>query len=546
MEYRSLAPKEIESLLRQGCEANDWNDIQVADPFAVHQINNVRFTGCVYIAPDVTLRNIQDIGSTGHTTFANGTEVGVLKEDGGLEVVIYDQLTSMEAAFEVQEARREPELVARMKQKATFYAKSVESDGSIIEEGAVITDVRQLTDVHIGRQAHVIGATRLVDVTVCSCPEAPSGVGDGAILEHVIISTDSHVGDGAQMDYCFVGQGCHIGRMYSAAQSLFFANCHFENGEACAYFAGPYSVSHHKATLMIACQTSFFNAGSSSNQSNHSYKMGPNKYGQLQRGAKLGSCSYVYWPMQVGAFCTVVGHHTGHQDLRDLPFSLITEDGNSETVIIPGQAFRSVGTRRDSAKWPKRDKRSMGEGLRRDLINFSMLNPFTVGYILRGIQILRDMRAKSLNDYLGCYISNSHIKRGIELYKQAINRYLGQVAEKVMNGRDGELPVDDNPLANPMLPSTWNLEPGSGEGDWADYGGMLVPRAELLDALRRGESFETLADKIDQYEWNWVCARFDMSDLEELIAKGHESEEAWNEMLNADGDRDVEACDIEL
>ena len=49
MEYRSLAPKEIEALLRQGCEANDWNDIQVADPFAVHQINNVRCTGCVFL-----------------------------------------------------------------------------------------------------------------------------------------------------------------------------------------------------------------------------------------------------------------------------------------------------------------------------------------------------------------------------------------------------------------------------------------------------------------------------------------------------------------
>ena len=543
MEYRSLAPKEIESLLRQGCEATDWNDIQVADPFAVSQINNVRFTGCVYIAPDVTLRNIQDLGSTGHTSFANGTEVGVLKEDGGLEVIIYDELSSMEAAFEVQEARREPQLVAQMKQRAQFYARHIESDGSIIDEGAVITDVRQLTDVHIGRAAHVVGATRLVDVSVCSCPEAPSGVGDGAILEHVIISTDSHVGDGAQMDYCFVGQGCHIGRMYSAAQSLFFANCHFENGEACAYFAGPYSVSHHKATLMIACQTSFFNAGSGSNQSNHSYKMGPNKYGQLQRGAKLGSSSYVYWPMQVGVFCTVVGHHMGHQDLRDLPFSLITESGDGATVIIPGQAFRSVGTRRDAAKWPRRDKRSMGDGLRRDRINFTMLNPFTVGYIMRGMTLLRDMRAKSLTDYLGCHISKHHISKGIELYKQAINRYLGQVAER-MQGVQGL--QDSNPNADPLLPSTWHIEPGTGEGDWADYGGMLVPRAELLDALRRGESFDSLADRIDQWEWNWVCARFDMSDLDELIAKGHESEEAWNEALDADGDRDVEACDIEL
>lgn len=524
---RNLTPQEVSTLQQQSCTATDWQLVLVDEPFQPALIQNVAFTGRVYLGSGVTLRNISSLGSTGHTTFANGVEVGVLREDGGMEVVIHDELSSMEAAFEVLEAQREPALVKQLQQAARDKAALKAKDGSVIEAGAVVTDVRQLTDVHIGAAAHVVGAVRLEDVSLCSRPDAASGVGDGVILEHVIVSEGSHIGDGAQLDNCFVGQGCHIGRMYSATQSLFFANCHFENGEACAYFAGPYSVSHHKATLMIACMTSFFNAGSGSNQSNHSYKMGPNKYGQLQRGAKLGSSSYVYWPMQVGAFSTVIGHHTGHQNLCDLPFSLVTE-GPEGTHIIPGQAFRSVGTRRDSAKWPKRDKRP--ESARRDLICFDMLNPYTVGYILRGLDILRGMKAQGQNDYQGCRIASHHITRGIALYQQALDIYVGQALER--------LAATSAPLI--AVPTDEVV------GDWADYGGMIVPRQRMLNALRDGQSFADLQQILAVAERDWLAAHFDISDADALIARSHEALDAWNASLDEDAERDLEAASLVL
>lgn len=520
--YRSLTQTEMQQLVAQGCSSDNWGSIQVSQDFAVSNVSNVNFYGKTYIGSNVVLKNIYSLSSSGKTTFANGLEVGVLKEDGGLEVIIYDNLTSMEAAFEVQEASREPELVALMQDKAKAYAQSIESDGNIIEDGAVIANVGTLADVHVGPAAHISGASRLKNVSINSLPEAPSGVGDGVILENVIVSSDSHITDFAQMDNCFVGQGCHIGRMYSATQSLFFANCHFENGEACAYFAGPYSVSHHKATLMIACQTSFFNAGSGSNQSNHSYKMGPNKYGQLLRGAKLGSSSYVYWPMQIGAFSTVIMHHTGHQDLRDLPFSLITETPQG-TMIVPGQAFRSVGTRRDALKWPKRDKRTEGTRTRRDLLNFSMLNPFTVQYILKGIDILKEMQASGATEYKGCKISQKHIAQGVQLYQQAIDMYLGQILSQNLTGAGSE-----------------NVD------EWQDYGGMLVPRVVLLDALRQGKSFEDVQSAVPSCEYDWVSAHFDIKDSAALISKGLEAEKAWNAALDADGEQDIKNCCIEM
>ena len=86
------------------------------------------------------------------------------------------------------------------------------------------------------------------------------------IADDFIVCSGSHVADNTSLERCFVGQSCHLGHGYSASDSLFFSNCQEENGEACAIFAGPFTVTHHKSTLLIAGMFSFMNAGSGSNQ----------------------------------------------------------------------------------------------------------------------------------------------------------------------------------------------------------------------------------------------------------------------------------------
>lgn len=546
--YRSLSAQEIAQLQSQGCTAADWGSIFVSADFCADAVCQVNFSGKVFIGSNVSLTRIGNICGQGFTTFGNGEEIGVLKEDGGLEVLMYDGLTSMEAALEVQE----PSVQEMLHAQAKAYAEALKMEGVVIEDGVKVSNVRLLKNVHLGPNTIIEGATRLVEVSVNSLAEAPSYIGDNVILEHVIVCSDSHIGDGAQLDYCFVGQGCHIGRMFSATQSLFFANCHFENGEACALFAGPYSVSHHKATLLIACQISFFNAGSGSNQSNHSYKMGPNKYGQLLRGAKLGSSSYVYWPMQIGAFSTVIGHHTSHADLRMFPFSLLLEGVGGRSVIVPGHALKSVGTRRDVVKWPKRDHRTKGEATRRDLINFSMLNPFTVGYINEALTILMMLideqtphevmgqREGTLYyEYNGCLIGAEQVHHGLEAYQQAIEMYIYEqlqqriVAEKSLEAQDIAL------------------------NRWCDYGGMIVPQSETLALLKEGISLESLQNYLPDFEWNWAAQQFaafygkkpaecSSDEIESILANGAKVVAEWNAALDADGEKDLRACKIEL
>ncbi len=77
-------------------------------------------------------------------------------------------------------------------------------------------------------------------------------MGNNVVAERFIISSGTEVSDHAVVTNCFIGQGCVLSKHYSAINSLFFSNCQGFNGEACSVFAGPFTVSHHKSTLLIA------------------------------------------------------------------------------------------------------------------------------------------------------------------------------------------------------------------------------------------------------------------------------------------------------
>ena len=198
----------------------------------------------------------------------------------------------------------------------------------------------------------MIGTTQLENGTVLSNEGAPTMVGVDVQADDFIIAEGSQVTGGAVISRTFVGQGCKIGRQFSAEGSLFFANCEGLHGEACSVFAGPYTVTHHKSTLLIAGLFSFYNAGSGTNQSNHLYKLGPVHEGKLERGCKTGSFSYMMWPCRVGPFSVVLGKHTRTFDTADFPFSYIEATPDGRCLMTPGFNFTTVGTVRDGANGP--------------------------------------------------------------------------------------------------------------------------------------------------------------------------------------------------
>jgi hypothetical protein len=346
-----------------------------------------------------------------------------------------------------------------------------------------------------------------------------------------------------------------LGKQYSAENSLFFANCQGFHGEACSIFGGPYTVTHHKSTLLIAGMFSFCNAGSGSNQSNHMYKLGPIHHGIVERGSKTTSDSYILWPAKIGAFTLVMGRHYKNTDTSDLPFSYLIEN-KDDSWIAPGVNLRSVGTIRDVMKWPRRDKRKDPEKL--DCINFNLLSPFTIKKMQKGLDILKSLKEISgetteVYAYRNTLITNRALDKGIELYQKAIYKFLGN---SVISRLEKCTFDSFDQLIECLKPKN-----EIGKGEWSDLAGLIAPKSEISRLIKQIEKkefvdlteiekeFRMLHTNYYEYEWIWAAELLEeisgkkienlkITDVIGLIKKWKESVIGLDQMLYEDAKKE--------
>ena len=554
--YLKLTAEQIAVLEAQSCRCENWSEVTVAEDFNPKYVRNVNFSGQIrlgsfnkiftlaggirkhsgiyhatlhnvvvgddcmiehirnyianYIIGDGSyIENVTDLITYGETSFGNGTKVSVLNETGGREVAIHEHLSSHEAYITAL-YRHDQKLIESLNDLVSKYVESSKSSFGVIGKNVEILDAMHIVNVKIGDNARIKGASRLRNGSIVSCPEAPVYIGMNVIADDFIVESGSSITDGVSLTRCFVGQACILGHGYSASDSLFFSNCQGENGEACALFAGPYTVTHHKSTLLIAGMFSFMNAGSGSNQSNHMYKLGPIHQGIFERGAKTTSDSYVLYPAKIGAFSLVMGRHVNNPDTSDLPFSYLIEQ-QGVTYIIPGVNLKSVGTIRDVKKWPSRDKRK--DPHRLDHINFNHLSPFTVQKMFNGIEILEKLKEASGNRadnyyYKKSIIRNASLHKGLKYYQTGIIKFLGN--SFISRIQDADLSSDEG------LRRALRRDNPVGAGHWLDISGLICPASEIeklcddltegkvRDLVELGSRFGQIASNYYSYEWTWA------------------------------------------
>ena len=551
-----LTAEQIAVLEAQSCRCENWSEVTVAEDFNPKYVRNVNFSGQVrlgsfnkiftlaggirkhsgiyhatlhnvivgddcmvehirnyianYIIGDGSyIENVTDLITYGETSFGNGTKVSVLNETGGREVAIHEHLSSHEAYITAL-YRHDQKLIDSINELVSEYVESSKSTFGVIGKNVEILDAMHIVNVKIGDSAKIKGASRLRNGSIVSCDEAPVNIGMNVIADDFIVESGSSITDGVTLTRCFVGQACVLGHGYSASDSLFFSNCQGENGEACALFAGPYTVTHHKSTLLIAGMFSFMNAGSGSNQSNHMYKLGPIHQGIFERGAKTTSDSYVLYPAKIGAFSLVMGRHVNNPDTSNLPFSYLIEQ-QGVTYIIPGVNLKSVGTVRDVRKWPSRDRRK--DPHRLDHINFNHLSPFTVQKMFEGIRILEMLKEASGNRadnyyYKKSIIRNASLHKGLKYYQTGIIKFLGN--SFITRIQDADVSSDEG------LRQALRRDNPVGAGHWLDISGLICPASEIeklcddltegkvRDIVELGSRFGQIASDYYSYEWTWA------------------------------------------
>ena len=592
-DYRLLSDEEIGILEENGCTAEDWTSLNVDYDFNPAFIRNVRFYGTVNLGvfeknievtngfmkhsgiSNATLRNvtigdnclIENVGcyinnyvigdeccicnvatmeTTAEATFGEGNTISVLNEAGNGNVVLFRGLTANIAALMVAHPD-DKDLSAALKTMARNDISQRLADRGTIGNRVRITNTTEITNTNIDDNCEVNGACRLSDCTLAAAPDDSVYIGSGVICENSIIADGSSVLNSAKVFNCYVGEACQITNGFTAESSLFFANTYMANGEACAAFCGPFSASHHKSSLLIGCMTSFYNAGSCTNFSNHAYKMGPVHYGTLERGSKTASGSHTLLPATIGAFSMCMGKISGHPDTRRLPFSYIIGTGR-DTILVPGKNIATVGLYRDISKWPRRDVRM--ESAKNTLINYDWLSPFTINEIMEGREELgRLLRIQgedaAVYEYEGCKISGKSLRRGLRLYDMAVELFIGEV----LMSHD----LDDRCAA-------------SGAGGWSDLSGLLLPSSEVervIEKIKLGiistvndltEVFVAYNDMYGEYLWTFTVSLIKYylgkdelaeEDFELMRERGKAAREAWLDEIRSDAEKEFSMGDVD-
>lgn len=595
---RQLSDEEIRILEDRNCWAEDWTNVHVSDDFKPNYMHRVMLYGEVSIGDfdknievsrgfmkhsginNATLRNvtigdnclIENIGgfinnytigddcyisnvnameTTDGATYGEGNLISVLNEVGDGNVILFSELNSQFAAFmakhfcdkSLKDAIRRliNEEIARKRHEQAYIRNNVK-----------IVNTKEITNTIVYDDCEINGASRLSDCTILSSPVSNVYIGTGVICENSIISEGSSIINSVKIQDCFIGEACQISNGFTASSSVFFANSYMSNGEACAAFCGPFTASHHKSSLLIGGQFSFYNAGSATNFSNHAYKMGPIHHGVLERGTKTASGAYILMPAHIGTFSVCFGKLMYHPDTRYLPFSYLIAYGDT-MYLSPGRNITTVGLYRDIRKWPKRDVRPVGS--QKSIVNFDWLSPFSVGEIVEGKQILEKLRDAcgenvATYTYHNYVINASSLNKGIKYYDIALRIYMGAVLKRVIK-KWGKVDFPTTTI---------------GQGKWNDLSGLLLPESEemrLLSDIKRGE-LETIQEVTDrfkeinrnyrEYQWAWTyqlildyyhLTEITDADVERIHKDYVHARRAWIAEIRKDAEKEYAMGDVE-
>ena len=483
---RTLTLEEIKILEHNRCSAEDWKQICVSDKFKAEYVSNTRFFGkceigetggivknsagflqpagisnarianssignnCIIenvsgfiakasVGNGCTISNVCSIKTTGETRYGLFRKIAVLNEAGEGNIMFCPHLTAQAAALMAipniisKKAKDRIYALARKDLEEYFASRKSSSRVSVetqttICDNVIIYDTQEITNSYISTGTTINGARRINECAFFATLDAPVFIGSGTILNGCTVTFGSRITDNVIAQNCFVGEYSTLTDGFSATDSVFFANSFMANGEACAAFCGPFTVSHHKSTLLIGGLYSFYNAGSATNFSNHAYKMGPLHWGIMERGSKAASSAHILWPAHTGYFSMCMGKVTTHPDTTRFPFSYIIGEGRA-TWLVPARNIATVGTFRDISKWPKRD-------LRPDKLKFShacidWLHPGIAVQVLEGKLTLENIaeKQKGTNSYsteYGCQIKHTALEKGIALYELYLQMYISE------------------------------------------------------------------------------------------------------------------------
>ncbi len=450
--YRNLHAAEVERLIKNGNNSDNWDQVLVSEEFDPGQIKNTEFyglirigrlrnvilehhelelpagiTNSVILACDIgddaaihgvrylshfiigdrcILFNIDEMNTTNHAKFGNGilkdgepesvrVWLDLMNETGGRKVLPFDGMISADAYLWAK-YRDDAALLDRLKAMTQSRFDSRRGYYGTVGSQCVIKNSRILKDVKIGEYCYIKGANKLKNLTINSSQQEPGQIGEGVELVNGIIGYGCHIFYGCKAVRFVLGNNSNLKYGARLINSFLGDNSTISCCEVLNNLIFPAHEQHHNNSFLIASVVlgqSNMAAGATVG-SNHNSRANDNEI-QAGRGFWPGLCTSVKHSCRFASFTLLAkGDYPAELDIP-LPFCLLNNNVAADCLeVMPAfwWLFNMFALARNSWKFQSRDKRVC----KTQHIEFDALAPDTAEELIAGRRLLEEWTGKAL------------------------------------------------------------------------------------------------------------------------------------------------------
>lgn len=449
--YRHLVAHEIEILVRNRNQSDDWNNILVSDAFSPELVKNCKFYGLVRIGKlepwylefknlrrpvglynsticscdlgdnvvidnvnylshyivgnDVILVNVEELATTNYAKFGNGIVkqgepeerriwLEICNENGGRKVIPFNGMLPGDAYL--WSRYRDDAMVQerfmdftekKFDRQRGYYGK--------IGHRTVIKNCKTIKDVWVGSDAYLKGANKLKNLTVNSSADAPSQIGEGCELVNGIVGYGCRIFYGVKAVRFVMASHSQLKYGARLINSYLGNNATISCCEVLNSLIFPAHEQHHNNSFLCAALVmgqSNMAAGATIG-SNHNSRS-PDGELVAGRGFWPGLCVSLKHNSKFASF-NILAKGDYPAELRiPLPFSLVSNDvADDQLIVMPAYWFmyNMYALARNAWKYTDRDKRTE----KIQTLEYDFLAPDTIAEMIDALQVLETATGKA-------------------------------------------------------------------------------------------------------------------------------------------------------
>ena len=542
--YRELSHSEMEILIGNGNNSDDWSKIFVSDAFDPALVKNSNFFGLVRIAKlepyylefhnlrmpvgiynstiiscdlgdnicidnahylshyiignEVMIANVNELATTDYSKFGNGilkegeTEktriwMEVRNENGGRRIIPFDGMLPGDA-YLWSSNRSDLELTARFMELTEKEFDKKRGYYGTIGDRCVLKDCNIIKDVSIGTDAYLKGANKLKNLTIKSDKERSSQIGEGCEIVNGIIGFGCKIFYGVKAVRFVMASHSQLKYGARLINSYLGNNSTISCCEVLNSLIFPAHEQHHNNSFLCASllmgQSNI--AAGATIGSNHNSRS-PDGEIIAGRGFWPGLCVSLKHNSKFASFTILAKGDYPYELNIKLPFSLVSNDvKNDQLLIMPGYWFtyNMYALSRNTWKYDNRDMRT--EKIQK--VEYEYLAPDTVNELFTSLSFLSKLKPDSNGNFYAKGFENSdrktqivRVPETIELFKDLIRYYgITQIFKHISLSKFSSFDEMKKTLQTQIQRSTW-----------LNVGGQLIPEKEIEKLKKNIKSKKT-------------------------------------------------------